>query len=354
MRTLNDFFKNISFVLVVLLMVSCVDSGLMKDCKVKKSVPNKTLSIAIDSTFNAVFPEVLNPYQLQIVNDTILVVQEPISAENNKHFKAYSINTFDFLGELVSNGRGSNEIINPYLIKCFSASKCLNLNVASEGEVFSVDVLESLKSNNMNVVSKLTIPSGAIDCLPLPNSNKFILRIDKKRPAFSTLNSEDVIINTFNYSDELNDERFMPYLSNILVSNIASGKVAQFMLFLPQMNLYDTKQGLLNSFAVNKAYKNWKLLINKMIGRETRQYYIAATPTQDYIISVYKNVTLEDLCKNKQGSFLHIFDWNGNFLYEIKLKEDISKITFDEKNKDLYCIEKTEGRIIRYNLMNLL
>ena len=49
---------------------------------------------------------------------------------------------------------------------------------------------------------------------------------------------------------------------------------------------------------------------------------------------------------------LHIFDWNGNFLYDVSLKENLNAIAFDESNGRLLGADKDDD-IFEYDLSGL-
>ncbi len=130
--------------------------------------------------------------------------------------------------------------------------------------------------------------------------------------------------------------------------------VAEIMLLFPQINIFDTDNGTVRSLAVNRAYRNWKSVISRQINLETTQYYVNAASGTDYIFAAYKGIPLEQIIKGGSGTSIHVFDWDGNFKYDIKVREDINYMTFDGRTKKLYCIEKQEGKIIRYDLSGLL
>lgn len=146
----------------------------------------------------------------------------------------------------------------------------------------------------------------------------------------------------------------MTHLSSILVNNKSGGKVAEAMVLFPQINIIDTVSGQVHSIAVDKNYRKWKSVLDRMIDMSTIEYYVGATSTSDYIFAVYKCHPIGMLNDDTNGSSIHVFDWDGNFLYEIKVPESIGNITFDCRTKFLYCVAKPENRIVRYDLSGLL
>lgn len=334
--------------------MSCGSSGIMKNVKVELLKSDKVVSITPDTTFHASFPEVLNAFRLQIVNDTIIVIQESANSSNASHFKVYSLNTFSFLGAIVRNGRGPGEMLYPNMVNCSPESEYLNINHSPSGEAYSIDVSETLRTGKTDIAGKFTFPAGTIDWLPLPYSRHFILQSENGKLLLRHIGDNGGTINTFNYNECLDDESFITYLSCLFAGNGESGEVAELMMFFPIINIIDTEDGTLKSIAVDKSYREWESVTSGMIDKDTRQYYVNAASSRDYILAAYKNTTLEQLIIGGQGTSIHVFDWEGDFLYDIKVNEDIESMTFDDRTKYLYCIEKSERRILRYDLSEVL
>ena len=340
----------------LLLVSSCNHQGIIDDAPVEVCKPEKVVSVDIDTTLHCTFPEVLNAFMIQIVKDSILVFQEQRTSVNNPyHFKAYSTNNFKYLGEFIRNGRGPGEVLSPYFVRSNSSEEYLSMSMDSSEKTYSVDVEKTLESGNPAIVRSFDLPSGTIGCLPLTGDRLFTLQSEERHFTIKVLDGNGKTLNTFNFSHDISDENYLTYLSSILTRNGKSGKVAEIMIFFPQINIFDTDNGAVRSFAVSRAYRNWKSVISRQINLETTtQYYADAATGTDYIFAAYKDVPLEQIIKGGGGTSIHVFDWDGNFKYDIKVREDINYMTFDGRTKKLYCIEKQEGKIIRYDLSGLL
>lgn len=336
-----------------LLVVSCHHSGVMQDVPVGLASPKKVVLKSIDTTFCNNFSEILNCFRLQIVNDTILVVQEQTNNANVYNFKAYSVNDFNYMGAFARNGRGPGEVIRPHVARCSNA-RYLNMNLNSEGKAYSVNLEETLRHDKLSIVQDYTMPVGTIDWLPIPDFRQFVLQSENGCITFRYIGKNNEVSNTFELNKSIDKENFVTYLSSVMASNWKNSKVADAMIFFPQINIFDTENGTLKSVAVDKAYSKWESVISRAVGKDTKQYYVGIATSQDYIFAAYKDVTLEELIKGGQGTSIHVFDWKGYFLYDINVEEDIEDITFDSRTGYLYCIEKSERKIVRYDLSELL
>ncbi|MCM1177401.1 MAG: TolB-like 6-bladed beta-propeller domain-containing protein [Clostridium sp.] len=345
-----------SLVLIVaVLAFSCNRSGIVNDAPVRLARPDKVVSKSIDTAFRNPAPEVLHCFFIQIINDTLLIVQDQASEDNTYHFKAYSTNTFNYLGAFVRKGRGPGEMLHPHIVKCTSSERSLNVNDNSLSLACAIDVEESISSRNTAIVQNTVLPPGVIDWLPLPDSRQFVLQSEKGEMIFRTIGSCGEVLRTFDLYGGHNSEWQVTYLSSIFLNDGKTGKVAEVMLFFPQVNIIDTEKGHVYSVAVSKDYRKWKSVMDSMIGMDTKEYYAGAASSPDYIFAAYRKhpIIMQDDSAHYDTS-IHVFDWNGKFLYRIEVDEEIGSMAFDSRTKFLYGIDRGEGRIVRYDLSGLI
>lgn len=332
---------------------SCHHAGLIEGATVKFASPEKVVSLSCDTTFRCSFPEVLHCSGIQIVNATVLVLQDQVSDSNPYHFKAYSTNTFAYMGSFIRNGRGPGEFIHPHIAKSSTQEKYLSINVNQAGKAYKLNVEESIKYRETAILRSYVLVPGTIDWLPLSDMRQFILRQENRKPLFQVIDNDDVVLE-FNLAGDIAGEQYVTCLSSLLVNNGNNGKVAECMIFMPFLNIFDTERGHACSIAVDKAYRKWERVLYSMSGPDTMQYYEGATSTSEYIFATYKGVPLSKLNERDQGTYIHVFDWDGNFICDIEVAENIDNIAYDARTGYLYCHEKTEDRIIRYDLSGIL
>ena len=309
--------------------------------------------MAPDTTFHDVFSEVLHRYSISAVNDTIIVFSDQVSENNPYRFKAYSTNTFNYLGAFIRNGRGPGEMLSPRMVSDNANEECLCL-ATSDYASYIVDVEKSIETGQTAVVHRYDLPSGTIDWLPLSDSEHFILQKENRELVFHTIAPDGTVHRTFPLYKGLDHDRYMTHLSSILVNNGKTGQVAEVMLMFPQINFIDTHSEKVYSVAVNKDYRKWQSVLDRMFDAEMVQYYDGATATSDYIFAIYRCLPLGKFNNPDYGSSIHVFDWDGKFLYDVRVAENISYITFDKRSGFLYCITKPEDLVVRYDLGGLL
>ena len=167
---------------------------------------------------------------------------------------------------------------------------------------------------------------------------------------FSKRNDDETQILSYNLYREILGDSYAPFISSIMTCRRRTESVASAMVCFPQINFINNTEGSAQVIATDSAWRNWKTTLNTMMGMDTMQYYTGITSTDNYIIATYMGMPIIDSLTPGHGSHLHVFDWNGKFLLDVSVKEDLGQVAFDSSRKILYCIESTEGNIIRYDL----
>ena len=345
------FVKVLIILIVVAIVSSCIRTGIMKDVPVTLVRPDKVLSVSADTTFECTFPEVLHSFGIQIVNDTILVLQEQVSENNPYHFKAYSTNTFEYLGSFVRKGRGPGEMIYPSIALCNAEEPYLNLYDYTSA--FMIDVEKTIDTRQTVAVYSTDLASDVIDWLPLQDSIQFIYAEEGEELVFHVVEHDGAHCRSYHPYEDIDGKRCLTHLSSRFVSNGNTGGVAEVMISFPQINIIDTESGEMFSIAVDNSYRKWKRVLGKVMNLDMINCYYGASATSEYIIATYRNLPLREMRGTGHGTSVHIFDWTGDFLYDIKVSEDIGNITYDCIHKSLYCLDM-DGGIIRYDLSAIL
>ncbi len=307
-----------------------------------------------DTSFSLRTDEVRHAYLIQIVRDSILVMAEGSNVPGEECYKAYSLNSCSYLGALVREGRGPNEFLSPRISRGCSGDKYLKINDNWAAKIYDVDVMESILTQKPYVVAVSDLPSGVVNWCPLPDSRSFMLLTENEELLYKVTDSEGRTDCEFHTYPDFIADCCLTYLSGILLGRGLGGNIAEVMLYLPQINIFDTDKNGILSIAVNKDYKKWKSMINRAMGFNTYEYYSGAAVSQDYIFASYVGQSLGEIAKGNYTTSIHIFDWEGNWLYDIKVGEKVDAMAYDSRGKYLYAIDKTEDRLVRYDFTELL
>ncbi len=337
--------KDILIVLLVVFTYSCNNVGIMNS-KVRYVKPEEELCIKRDTTIDLNRTDrIINPVDIQIIESDYLIAKCQPTAKFPFYFYAFDISNFNECLLFGRKGRGSDELIEPRILKFQN----------DNGNLWFYDNTKFLyryNPCNNQMLKVIQLPSSFFDITMASDTSFF----------YSSFNGEIYCNQASDFKgEEVANYAMNPILTNegqvtVISSQLAScldGKIVEAMVCLPQVNIYDIKRNSVISIAVEKSYKKWKTLLNRALDASTRQYYMAIAPSSDYIFAVYSGATLAEIYQDGgYNNEIHIFDWDGNFKYRIKIDEHLSRITFDEKQGQLYGIEKETGHIVRYNIFN--
>ncbi len=333
---------------------SCSRYALMDKVPVEFKVPAKTVNIECDTSFCLGIPEVLGPNRLQIVSDSILVVAKQPEAASPFFFSAYSTRTSCYLGSFLAEGRGPGEALWPDISAVSSTSRVLFARDNSLGVSWEIDVPASLQAGAGVSLRTVSLPGDLLGWLPLTDSLRYSTDLRQGECVYGVFTADGEEYKTFSPFPELNTGQYITLLSDIATSGGINGKVAFPMVFFPLIHMLDVESGQWRTIAVDKSWRKWKSFLRETITperfMEKLQFYVGATSSEDYFFAAYSGLSLEDLQSGGNGTEIRVFNWNGDYVCRILVKEDVDSMTYDSHSGFLYCIDRPAGRIVRYNL----
>lgn len=325
----------------------------MKEVPVTLVRPDKVVSLSADTTFECTFVEVMHCYDIKIVSDSIIVFYDQANEKDPYHFKAYSTDTFEYLGAFVQKGRGPGEMVSPWISACNTSGRYLYCEDNQSSVAYKIDVAESVRSGQVSVEDSFKVPSAVIYHIPLSDSVRFVMQSENREMVLRTIDKNGNILRAWEPFPGIDSDRCVTHFASMFEDRGNVIDVVQVMIFFPQINIIDTESGTIRSIAVDRSYRKWKQVIGSMINMDMMNYYFGVTSTSEYIIASYRHLPLKSMSESGHGTSFHVFDWEGNFLIDIKVSEDIGNITYDSRRNLLYCLD-VSGRVIRYDLSGIL
>lgn len=344
------------FVFAAVIIFSSCGRGIVNDAPVKLVHPHKELSLAVDPTLNSNFEECQQIYQMNIVSDSILVCGEQGTHEGDFFFRAYSCNTLQYLGSFIRKGRADGEFLHPRIVSMNNNDADLFIRDGGLDVNVSLDVIASVGKSLPSMRLYPSYGESVWEWFPLSDSLSFVMTQSRDNELLCKIvDSQENKIKIFNPFCGINCMANATYLSEQLISNHKRCKVAQVMFFFPQMNIFDIDKGSISSYAVDKRYRQWKSVLNRNMNKNTMSYYNGATASDDYIFMSYSPMTLsQKVSQEPHVTSIQVFDWEGSWLYNIKVEESVEAMAYDGVHKYLYAVDKAEGQIVRYNLGDIL
>lgn len=356
------------FFVIFSLLNSCVseNTNVVKDAPIRYVKPGKALTIEKDPLFVYDFPQTLACSDVIVANDSVILLYNFVSSDKNSSFyQAYSLEDYSYLGEFIRQGRGPGELLGPDLSGTYRSekdgmTKCYILDLML-GQSFCFDLSVSIKERR-NIINKLSdLPINTLYALPYHDSLQFIMNVENDNFQCHIIDRDAVKSKTFKlYPENISAERHIAQFGNCVCLNQRKNTVSMVMTGIPQVNYLDLEKGTVFSVAVDRKYKDWKQILTSATDMnqymESMQYYNDAASAEDYIFAVYTNRKIADIMNRTQGLpvHVHIFDWNGDFLYDLTVNEDISRIDYDTGRKHLYGLDVNDGRVYRYDLSGIL
>ena len=336
--------------LLLALFVSCGRTSPVGQVPLRLEKPRTVLSLDRDTTFRENFPELLHCVGLQVVADSLLVCQDVPGVADSNLFKVYALRDSRYLGSFGKQGRGPGEWLSPRMGQGRSGTDCLQVGDIARGAAFRIDVSRALAGDRDGLVQDVRLPASTVDWTPLSESSLLSLNAGPEELLFHTVGREGRIGKTFHLYDGINGGMAVSKLSSVLIGRGTDDRAAILLMCFPQMILLDTGSGAVWSVAVDKAARNWDAILSSPFGPDSFEYYTGVTATPDLILASYSGCSIGALMAGGSGGAIHIFDWDGNFLYDLRVRERVGGLAYDAAAHFLYGIEQNENRIVRYDL----
>jgi hypothetical protein len=121
-------------------------------------------------------------------------------------------------------------------------------------------------------------------------------------------------------------------------------KIAMGMERLSQINILDLETGNLKGFRLKNTPDFGDIpLTNESIRNRIKFYYTDLCVSDNHIYTLYADAFLEDIETYPfQSKWVHIYDWDGNFIKKLELEHVASQIAFDYVNNLLYTYNEND------------
>ena len=285
------------------------------------------------------------------VEDSILLVKAGDPKTSPFQFHAFSLKDFSDKGHFVAKGRGENEMLKPIIRGTVNGEQdgvyLFDLGLCGS---YCLDLKESVETQKTDVRQISKLPARTIDAYPMGN-HQLAFVLEKTGYTCVELDMEGNRINSTPLYPKVSDNEHFDRLSSACALNLEQQKLAMAMYMFPQLNMLDVSTGRRKTFAVSKEYRDWEKML-KSDDDARWMYYISAAQSSECIIALYEGCPLMDWLTSAVLPHLHIFDWNGNFLYDVSLKENLNAIAFDESNGRLLGVDQ-DDEIFEYDLSGL-
>lgn len=285
------------------------------------------------------------------VEDSILLVKAGDPKTSPFQFHAFSLKDLSDKGHFIAKGRGENEMLKPIIRGSVNGWQdgvyLFDLGLCSS---YCLDLTKSMEMQKTNLRQISKLPARTIDVYPMGN-HQLAFVLEKDDYACVELDMEGNRVSSIPLYPEVSGNQYFDRLSSACALNLERQKLAMAMCMLPQLNMLDVSTGRRKTFAVSKEYRDWEKML-KSDDDARWMHYISVAQSSECIMALYGGCSLMDWLTSAVLPHLHIFDWDGNFLYDVSIKENLNAIAFDESNRRLLGVDK-DDEIFEYDLSGL-
>ncbi len=347
------FVLRIMAIAVLSLSVSCCNSSKnIFDCPVDMAAPVETDALTGHPvTFN-------EQPAMQIINlhtvDSFLVVKANVK-ESAKQMFVFNLRDKEYAGSFITRGRGAGELLKPICsgtCRCQSDYSFLYIFDLSLCEAYAFDIEASMETGKTEMNRICGLPDGTLYAYPFRDSMHFVKRPEPDGMTGMILNPDGSTAKELPMYSGLPGLTYFDKLSSADVFFRNTSIFIMAMSMLPQVNFIDIETGEKHTTAVNRQYRDWEQIFSEDMTAQSI-YYTAVIPASNLVIALYYGVPLSDWATGNALPHLHVFNTEGELLYDLRLAESLKAIAYDEYSGILYGADM-EDRLFQYDMSGIL
>ncbi|GMQ28172.1 BF3164 family lipoprotein [Algoriphagus confluentis] len=327
--------------------------------KPEKSEQSKITEIEFDLT--ASDSNLVNPYQIQLVDESLLVVNDLYQGRVGSLRKTKDLS---FQGRIGKIGEGPGELLPPVLITS-GDGPVLYLYSRRNNNVLKYDA-KSLTSENVEPLLEFRSKEPLDKILMLNDSSMVGL-------GFSSEKKRYVLVSDFGESSTLADLDYpaypglpaeynpMAFQANLSLRPDQRAFVTA-SIFCKHFEIIETQEGkrLAKRFEFDQLDIKWVDVSNgdfKQIGylEEHEAGFINVASTQRYIYLLYSG-RKKGVFKEKAflANTILVYDWNGELVHQFNLNVDLHDLAVSESDDYIYgLVRDREPALVRFSINSL-
>lgn len=349
------FFKTISFVVSLILFVSCKNETDMAKNEISKFTETIKLSgVPIKNI------ELASTNANMVVIDSLLIIQ----TRQEPFIHIYNTKNYKLLAETGSKGRGPNEFIRPELQNFISykdSTPLINIYDYTRRRITQVNVYNAIYQKG-DVFDQKPLPENIKDYLNhfFYYDNNHLIASSENGGRFYIYNRKSKKSLRIPYLPKLDFNIKKPWLYGIYrsatVVNTKENKFASAPIGLGQLDFFNLEGKYIKSSVFESSKEDVKSELSKKEHKKINiKFQIAdITAKDDFIYALNFNnrlITVNEDPSNIDNMKIQVFDWNGKAKKEYMLdKRYITSFAVDVKNHTFYGYSPNESKnnIISY------
>ena len=298
------------------------------------------------------------------IEDTILIVMSHMSSE--KLLSAYSLNTQEFLCDLILKGNGPDEYLWMHFVNSYTdetGSKLWVMVTLPVLKLLCIDLTASILEQKMVLYKEIQLDfedSFQLSwCFPMNDTSLLLLhhRYNNFSLSVGNIETKETIFTSYLFSEDVEREEGT-LIWDAFCYNSEKSLLAGGALFFDQINFYPIAQKQLPySISTNHrkaiTYNNFRGNVSRDAEYFYKQplYYLAGGYySNNYLMFRYANGQNERGYPLRTQEVLYIFNWTGDLEKIVHLNQALMSIAYDTKNQYLYGVTP-DYDIVRFKLL---
>ena len=219
-------------------------------------------------------------------------------------------------------------------------------------EAYTFDIEASMETGKAEMNRICGLPDGTLYAYPFRDSMHFVKRPEPDGMTGMILSPDGSTAKELSMYSGLPGLTYFDKLSSADVFFRNTSIFIMAMSMLPQVNFIDIETGEKHTTAVNRQYRDWEQIFSEDMTAQSI-YYTAVVPASNLVIALYYGVPLSDWATGNALPRLHVFNTEGELLYDLRLAESLKAIAYDEYSGILYGADM-EDKLFQYDMSGIL
>lgn len=328
---------------------------------------NKTGSV-IDG--NDLHIEIMRGENILICDSLLLIT----TGDPMGRLKVFSLNDYKLLNSLCIEGRAKNEFFHPTFLSdqwFYDKDGNIILPVIDNAQILKeINLSQSIKEQKTVVLPYVS------DCLSIMRGNVVLIDNDNNKrfqyfrahedevvsgkycvPEYNITESEKIVKEIDVYPKIMsfvNEERSMSMYFGTLTKHPSKNIIIQPLQYMDYILRFDLDKNdfsaihQIGSLSFDDIIPDWpeKSIVN----------FTSICYTPDYLFLLYKAGKYSKSFPDYNDAFpeVYVFDWDCNYLGGVKLGQEVHDIAYDEKNKKLIGLHRSDDIIYSFDLSSFM
>lgn len=337
-------WRSLSILLPLFALIACSQQETPFGCEAKY-VSAESKGYLPSEKFELKDTSIQRAFSIEVIDSVLVFFGENVNSSSLCY--AYSTVDGSFLGSFINKGRGPNELMFPMFSGTdidVNGYRQICINDMTLHSIVLFDVLSSVR-NKTTIMSKLISEQRNMwDVLPREDSLFWFKSATKDHRLVYELSgtSRSKIYSTFIPFPQVSGAPYLAKMSSFDLLSEHNGVIAMAMPYLPHIYFYNIESEERRAINVKKEYATLEEVVSN---KENPLYYGDMVASDSHLFGLFSGFPRSE--KGNIHQHIHIFDWNGRFIYDFELDAYVDIIAFSEKLNTIFGAD-LDGNVYKF------